>query len=209
MQGDTKADARRRLQELRTMGITMHQEPAELMAVYDRAHLAGNHLNYVEIGVAQGGTLWMGAMGVKPGGLVIGVDNYCEVGEPDRQQALKVVRRLEETHEVKFLTDKPSGELVEEVRELVGPRGIDHLHIDADHTYEGVKRDFELYSPLMRKDGLVQLHDINLYQQSWFGAAGVHRLWAELVQQYPGRFMELIHKRGPHGTFGIGLLRMP
>ena len=29
---------------------------------------------------------------------------------------------------------------------------IDYLHIDADHTYEGVKKDFELYSTLMNEN---------------------------------------------------------
>jgi hypothetical protein len=30
----------------------------------------------------------------------------------------------------------------------------------SDHTYEGVKRDFESYAPLVRPGGVVALHDI-------------------------------------------------
>jgi hypothetical protein len=30
---------------------------------------------------------------------------------------------------------------------------VDFLFIDGDHTYEGVKKDFEMYSPLVRREG--------------------------------------------------------
>lgn len=36
---------------------------------------------------------------------------------------------------------------------------IDFLHIDADHSYEGVKKDFELYSQIMSPGGIISLHD--------------------------------------------------
>ena len=36
---------------------------------------------------------------------------------------------------------------------------IDYLHNDADHTYEGVKKDFELYSTIMNKNGIISIHD--------------------------------------------------
>ena len=32
---------------------------------------------------------------------------------------------------------------------------IDFLFIDADHTYEGAKHDFETYGPLVRKGGII------------------------------------------------------
>ena len=40
---------------------------------------------------------------------------------------------------------------------LTGP--LDFIFIDGDHSYAGVKRDFEDYSPLVRKGGLVGFHD--------------------------------------------------
>ena len=36
---------------------------------------------------------------------------------------------------------------------------IDYLHIDADHTYEGCKQDFDLYSTLMNENGIISIHD--------------------------------------------------
>ena len=36
---------------------------------------------------------------------------------------------------------------------------IDYLHIDAGHTYEDVKNDFELYSKILSPNGVISIHD--------------------------------------------------
>ena len=36
---------------------------------------------------------------------------------------------------------------------------IDYLHIDAGHSYENVKEDFELYSQLINENGIISIHD--------------------------------------------------
>lgn len=36
---------------------------------------------------------------------------------------------------------------------------IDYLHIDGDHSYEGVKKDFELYSTIISENGVITIHD--------------------------------------------------
>ena len=36
---------------------------------------------------------------------------------------------------------------------------IDFLFIDGDHSYEGVKRDFELYTQLLTDNGVIIIHD--------------------------------------------------
>ena len=36
---------------------------------------------------------------------------------------------------------------------------IDYLHIDAGHTYEDVKNDFELYSKILSPHGIITIHD--------------------------------------------------
>ena len=46
--------------------------------------------------------------------------------------------------------------------------GIDYLHIDGDHSYEGVKRDFELYSTIMNPNGIISIHDTDSEYQSTF-----------------------------------------
>src|SRR6056300_1600045 len=36
---------------------------------------------------------------------------------------------------------------------------IDVLWIDADHSYEGIKKDFDLYSQIMSENGIIMVHD--------------------------------------------------
>jgi len=36
---------------------------------------------------------------------------------------------------------------------------IDYLHIDAGHSYEDVKKDFELYSKVLSPNGIISIHD--------------------------------------------------
>ena len=39
---------------------------------------------------------------------------------------------------------------------------IDYLHIDAGHSYENIKEDFELYSKLMSEHGIISIHDTDI-----------------------------------------------
>jgi predicted O-methyltransferase YrrM len=83
---------------------------------------------------------------------------------------------------------------------LAGP--VDFLFIDGDHAYEAVRRDWELYSPLVRPGGLVGFHDI------WPGihSGGVPEFWREVKA---GRdVIEVVGSEQQDG-FGIGLVRIP
>ena len=57
---------------------------------------------------------------------------------------------------------------------------IDFLFVDGDHTYEGVKQDYEMYSPLVRKGGYIAFHDINDTQRHRDRNVYVGKLWNEL-----------------------------
>jgi len=39
---------------------------------------------------------------------------------------------------------------------------IDYLHIDAGHSYEDIKRDFEQYSKLLSNNGIISIHDTDI-----------------------------------------------
>lgn len=54
---------------------------------------------------------------------------------------------------------------------------IDYLHIDADHSYEGVKKDFELYSKLLSPFGIISIHDTDeKYLKDYILHKGGHSL---------------------------------
>jgi predicted O-methyltransferase YrrM len=79
--------------------------------------------------------------------------------------------------------------------------GLDFLFLDADHSYEGVKLDFELYAPLVRKGGIIALHDIAEHPTAT--ACEVSRFWNQIKSQY--RHIEIIKDR-QQAWAGIGVL---
>jgi len=87
-------------------------------------------------------------------------------------------------------------------RSLAG-RSVDFLFIDGDHTYEGVRSDFELYSPLLSGRALVGFHDIVAGGSEEVG--GVPDFWRELkgTGRYP---MREIVGDWEAGSGGIGLV---
>lgn len=115
----------------------------------------------------------------------------------------------------------------EEVSDLVDG-GIDFLFIDGDHTLEGVKRDFEMYSELVSDGGIIALHDIaphpndeevvekrrqniedieerHLVWGEGHPDCNVDKFWAELVDEYETK--EIISH--PKQTWaGIGVVRV-
>ena len=42
---------------------------------------------------------------------------------------------------------------------------IDYLHIDADHHYDGAKKDWDLYRTLVSDNGVITLHDTTNYRE--------------------------------------------
>ena len=83
------------------------------------------------------------------------------------------------------------------LRRTLDGRRIDFLFVDGDHSYEGVRRDFELYTPFVRSGGIVALHDIASPI-----APGVARFWEELKGAYETD--ERIAS-----DLGIGVVRTP
>ncbi len=54
---------------------------------------------------------------------------------------------------------KGSEEAIEDLKLLLRGRSVDLLFIDGDHHYEAVKKDIELYAPLVGSEGLICGHD--------------------------------------------------
>lgn len=75
---------------------------------------------------------------------------------------------------------------------------VDFLFIDGDHSLEGVKQDFEMYSPFVRKGGIIAFHDA-LYHHD--GTEEVDIFWNEIKTKYP--YVEI--KVGERST-GIGVI---
>lgn len=70
-------------------------------------------------------------------------------------------------------------ETQETVNDILKGRNIDFLFIDGNHTYSGVKMDFEIYSKLVRPGGIIAFHDIGKNEEG-----GVYNLWQELKEKH-------------------------
>jgi predicted O-methyltransferase YrrM len=111
----------------------------------------------LEVGTHRGGTLFLFARVSSPDAMVVSVDlpGVYDWRIPlyksfaTQNQRVNVVRG--DSHD--FSTPK----MVEQV--LAG-RKLDFLFVDGDHSYKGVKADFEMYAPLVKKGGIVAFHDI-------------------------------------------------
>lgn len=58
---------------------------------------------------------------------------------------------------------------------------FDFIFIDGDHSYEGVKKDFELYKKLLSPRGYIGFHDIDANHVFKDNAGGeVYKFWQEL-----------------------------
>lgn len=86
------------------------------------------------------------------------------------------------------------------VQEIIQDGKIDLLFIDADHSYEGVKSDFEMYSPLVKKGGLIAFHDIANDPDATYG---VNKFWNEIKNNY--QHYEIIDNQSRIG-YGIGVI---
>ena len=86
------------------------------------------------------------------------------------------------------------------VKERLGEMSLDFLFIDGDHSYQGVKMDFEMYSPLVREGGMIALHDIAPHRDK---DVGVPDFWNELRNEYDT--VEIIAK-SDQGWAGIGVI---
>ena len=87
---------------------------------------------------------------------------------------------------------------------------IDYLHIDAGHSYKDVKRDFEQYSKLLNKNGIISIHDTDInYSKNYIVSKDIsdkdaHHKFAE----GPSKFIkEISNKWQRFDFFNEGILK--
>lgn len=83
------------------------------------------------------------------------------------------------------------------LRDRLAGRPIDVLHIDGDHTMAGVRADWDMYTPLVRPDGLVLIHDVCNERDP---DMDVPRFWQEIS---PNRKTKVIASRRSPLGFGV------
>jgi len=97
--------------------------------------------------------------------------------------------------------DSHNPSTLNKVKLILGDQKLDFLFIDGDHSYEGVKKDFEMYAPLVRKGGMIAFHDIVEHPPET--GCQVNRFWSEVKRFYT--YTEIV-KNWNQRWAGIGVL---
>lgn len=156
-----------------------------------------------EIGTRQGGTLLLWCALAKPDAKIVSIDKPGgPFGGGYRKYRTNYYRSFAYANQELLLLrcDSHAPETFRRVQEFLANGKLDFLFIDGDHTYEGVKADFETYSRLVRPDGLIVFHDIapttNLM-------VGVPRFWQKITETH--RTQQIIADENQSGA-GIGII---
>jgi predicted O-methyltransferase YrrM len=112
----------------------------------------------MEIGTSRGGSLFLFAKLLDPD-LIVSIDkpfgDFDGIGF-ENDELYKSFGR-----DVRIIRDDShKDQTLNTVKGILGNDLLDFLFVDGDHTYDGIKKDFEMYYPLVKKGGIIALHDI-------------------------------------------------
>jgi predicted O-methyltransferase YrrM len=162
--------------------------------------LGGRKLkSIVEIGTYKGGTLYMWLRLADPSATIIALDLKITDEAKKQKKSKKKNQRL-------FFLEKDSHKQTtrQDVLDILGHQEIDLLYIDGDHHYKSVKRDWQIYSPLVKKGGVIIFHDV---AHPNCQICQVNRLWNEIKSLHD--HIEIVmdtsidRKFGKWGGFGV------
>jgi cephalosporin hydroxylase len=161
-----------------------------------------NPKKIVEIGSASGGTLFLFAHVACPEKMVSIDLPAGSFGGGYPSWKIPLFKSLAKKKVIQLIrADSHKEETLGKTRTLLKDEKVDFLFIDGDHTYQGVKQDFQMYSPLVKKGGIVSLHDIATHDPA--SGCEVDRFWSEIKPTY--RHIEIIEKLDQKWA-GIGVL---
>jgi predicted O-methyltransferase YrrM len=190
--------------------ISMSQKYTEIKNLAEAVR-AINPKTIVEIGTRKGGTLFVWCRFTNAAKIIsIDLNGGIHGGgyPPQKQKLYKAFLMDQPARKVNLLQeDSHSNSTLMKLNKLLDGNKIDFLFIDGDHRYEGVKQDFEMYSPLVRKGGIVAFHDIipNTTKHEDASSIEVPLFWKEIKGKF--KHNEFIESK-QQSNMGIGILYM-
>jgi len=181
--------------------IKSYQITAEIQGLIE---LVQKHkpANYMEIGTADGGTHYL----IRK--LCTSIEKSIAIDLDIRNKF--VIDRITTTTQSHYLLGSSLAQsTIDKVKAILAGTNLDVLFIDGDHSYEGVKADFDAYQQMVKEGGLIVFHDIVEDWQQRYGCetnkytGGVPKLFAEIKDNY--QHYTFIEDPGQDG-FGIGVI---
>jgi predicted O-methyltransferase YrrM len=160
----------------------------------------------MEIGTNNGGTLFLWTRVAQEDAEIISLDlpnGEFGGGYPRWKRPLYTSFALPRQRIHLLQADSHRETSLQATRKLLRGKKLDYLLIDGDHTYEGVKRDFEMYAPLVRAGGVIAFHDIVEHS---FATCQVDRFWREIKSRFPSQEFVAIPRVN---WAGIGVINWP
>jgi predicted O-methyltransferase YrrM len=184
--------------------IAPGQEKSELSGLLNWMAKCPQPRAILEIGTARGGTLFCWCAMAAPDATVISLDLPGGIhggGYPPWK--IFFYRRFAQPKQKIHLLrgDSHSPKMLDEVKKSLPPGGLDFLFIDGDHTLEGVRRDYEMYSPLVKPGGTIVFHDVCVHRVEY--NCHVDKFWNEIKQ---GREHWEFIENPAQGQYGIGVI---
>jgi len=180
--------------------MQIYQEIDQLLDIIQKK----NPKAILEIGTANGGSLFLFCQFSPSNAKIISIDlPMGRFGRGYPSWKIPLYKSFTESEQELFLLreDSHKTRTGEKIEKILGNKKIDFLFIDGDHAYEGVKKDFEMYSPLVQNGGIIALHDIVPGSDEHVG--GVPQFWQEIKNKYNS--VEIVED-WKQGGYGIGII---
>lgn len=185
---------RKRLAWLKAHGHRLKRTPQDAAAVYKYLSQFAPLDGMIEIGTYHGATLFLFSAHVDDNSHVIAVDSFYGDKKASKREKKKIttcedrtnstIRRMRIEGCNVTLVKADSAAALPSVKDILGKKQVDFLHIDGGHSYKVARGDFDNYSPLVRPGGVILIHDIKN------PGCEVPKLWAELKEEYGDRAID-------------------
>jgi len=184
--------------------IQLHQIKSEIIKLLEIIR-ASQPKTILEIGTLNGGTLFLFSRIANKDALLISIDlPKVKFSNFQFDWRVPLIKRFSLPHQKLKLIRANSHKTstLYQVKKLLDGKKLDFLFIDADHSYEGVKKDFEMYSPLVKTGGIIAFHDIVPSSSELTNT--IHEFWKQIKNQFHA---EEIIENVNQAAGGIGVIK--
>ncbi len=170
--------------------IVLYQKKKEIIE-FSKFYKSRNPKVILEIGTFDGGTLFFLSKCANPNAIIISIDlpitNLSYIirkGEGYLPAKILFYKSFKSKNQKIFLIreDSHSVSAINEVEKILKGRNIDVIFIDGDHSYNGVKKDFENFFPYVKEDGIIAFHDIVKHLDE--EKCQVSKFWNEIKNKF-------------------------